>query len=60
MKEEYKLKQNMVSNYRNQTPLTNQVPYLSNVPGIGGEERFGFLPFIGGLAIGGLLFNGGR
>lgn len=45
--------------YQNAAPLTNQVPYLSNVPGAAQDERFGFLPFVGGLALGGLLFNGG-
>lgn len=45
--------------YRNSAPLTNQVPYLSNVPSAAQDERWGFLPFVGGLALGGLLFNGG-
>lgn len=45
--------------YRSALPLTNQVPYLSNTPSVGNDERWGFLPFIGGLAVGGLLFGGG-
>ncbi len=36
--------------------LTSQVPYLSPTVG-GSNERFFFLPFLGGLALGGLLFN---
>lgn len=44
--------------YRHSAPLTNQVPYLSNVAGAAQDERWGFLPFIGGLALGGLLFDG--
>ncbi|MDE5976939.1 MAG: hypothetical protein K2G70_00520 [Turicibacter sp.] len=44
--------------YRTAIPLTNQVPNLSTVPGVQQDERFGFLPFIGGLALGGLLFDG--
>ena len=40
--------------YRNSAPLTNQVPYLSNVPSAAQDERWGFLPFVGGLALGGL------
>lgn len=39
-------------------PLTNQVPNLSTIPGVEQDERWGFLPFIGGVALGGLLFNG--
>ncbi len=37
-------------------PLTNQVPYLT-AANAGGGDRFFFLPFLGGLALGGLLFN---
>ena len=40
------------------TSPTNQVPYLANMPGIEQDERWGFLPFIGGLALGGLAFGG--
>ncbi|MGL4336548.1 MAG: hypothetical protein ACRCST_06610 [Turicibacter sp.] len=48
--------------YRNQVSppyaqsLTNQVPYLVETPG-SSNERFFLLPFVGGLALGGLLFN---
>ena len=44
--------------YRTAAPLTNQVPNLSAMPGVNQDERWGFLPFIGGLALGGLLFDG--
>ena len=44
--------------YQAATSPTNQVPYLANMPGIEQDERWGFLPFIGGLALGGLAFGG--
>ncbi len=44
--------------YRSTAPLTQQVPNLSMMPEVGQDERWGFLPFVGGLALGGLLFNG--
>ena len=37
--------------------LTNQVPYLSSYPINPGDERWGFLPFFGGLVLGS-LFSG--
>ena len=45
--------------YPTAASLTHQVPYLTNTPNVVSDERFGFLPFIGGLAVGGLLFGGG-
>jgi len=44
--------------YRTPSSLTSQVPYLSQYGINQNEERWGFLPFVGGLALGGLLFNG--
>ena len=53
----------MRSSYHGQVPLTNQVPYLATMPGVENDERWGFWPFIGGLALGGLgglVLGGGR
>ena len=48
-----------VRQFRNQPPLTNQVPNLNQFATNPHDERFGLLPFVGGLALGGLFFNGG-
>ena len=46
--------------FRNQPSLTHQVPNLNQFATDPNDERFiGLLPFVGGLALGGLLWNGG-
>jgi len=42
--------------------MINQVPNLNHYPVNQNDERFGFLPFVGGLAVGALAggFGGGR
>ncbi|HAX72584.1 MAG TPA: hypothetical protein DCY20_03545 [Firmicutes bacterium] len=53
----YYIPADQASSYRHS--LTNQVPYLVENPGTP-QERFFFLPFLGGLAVGGLLGGWGN
>jgi len=48
--------------YGHHAPLTSQVPYLNQYVANPYEERWGFLPFVGGLALGALFtgWGGGR